>query len=237
MIPENRIVEDALLKAESRGGTLLHLPTDRDPIWSCYRLHQWSATYKQIVEGLWCEECSESLGESAIRLHLEDKKVEYQQEATFPSLSIKGQLRFDFFVPRCKLVIEADGEQHFGKSKFKVRLLETLERDEFKDKWCEENGFSMLRIPYWRIAETEELIDRGLNMAQKERIYIFDHREWRQKAIKALRGRKKTPKSPAPKGARQVTKDGRDERRKQVEEERQSIRTELNLPMPEFSPH
>jgi very-short-patch-repair endonuclease len=228
----------ALVRAEYRGGSLSHLPTDQRPIWTCHRQHKWQASYEQILQGIWCEECTESLGEMAVRHHLERKNIAYRCEATFPSLVVNGQLRFDFYLPEYRLVIEADGEQHFKKAKFKVKFLDILERDEFKDVWCNENRMSVLRIPYWLISETEHLIDSVLlsiqNIKDETIIYHCSYRDWRTKAIKAIRQRRKAPISPAPLDAQKITKEARDIRRKQRDDYNDNMKLNLSLPMPDF---
>lgn len=71
------------------------------------------------------------------------------------------KLSFDFFLPEHKLAIEFDGLQHFepveffgGEEKFKIQQRNDL----YKNMFCEENGWSLLRIHYKDAGEAEELI-------------------------------------------------------------------------------
>ena len=150
-------MELALVQAERRGGTLALVPSQGEPLWSCHRQHRFALAAKAVAAGRWCEECTESLGEVAIRKHLEELGLDYRCEATFPSLVAKEQLRVDFYVPSLRLFIEADGEQHFGSARcFRGSVLQRLEHDAIKDGWAKEGSFAVLRIPYWELALDRE---------------------------------------------------------------------------------
>ena len=231
-------LELALEQAESRGGTLLNIPTNEQPLWTCHRQHTFSFSAEHILEGMWCEECTESLGERAVRLHLKELGLEYKCEVTFPGLVVHGQLRFDFYIPSLRLLIEVDGEQHFRSVyMFKGSLLDRLQHDEIKDDWCRREKFSLLRIPYWYIAKTEEMVEETVKKLQnttktKEKLvlYICEYKDWREKAVKLLKQKKKAPRVPEPEGAREDVKESRKARREDLQAEIERSQIRLAIP-------
>ena len=73
---------------------------------------------------------------------------------------------FDVYVEELNLVVEYDGEGHFipidwggeGNEIATKNLISTQKRDSFKNKYCEENGIHLLRIPYTEKDNMKELI-------------------------------------------------------------------------------
>lgn len=119
-----------------------------------------------------CKQCikSESKGEKSIRLWLDSNNIKFEREKTFKSckLTVNGAMRFDFYLPDYNLLIEYDGEQHykinslwFGKNKEKE--FKTIQsRDIFKNQWAKDNGYNLLRIPYFKFKNIDELLFKEL---------------------------------------------------------------------------
>lgn len=63
-----------------------------------------------------------------------------------------GGLRVDFFLPNEYLMIEVQGEQHYHFSaKFHSEpgsFAAAKVRDKNKVRWCEENGITLILLPY-----------------------------------------------------------------------------------------
>lgn len=61
---------------------------------------------------------------------------------------IEGHLlRFDFYLPELKLLIECQGNQHFTPIDFfggEIRYKEQLDRDKLKYKYCLDNDLTLL---------------------------------------------------------------------------------------------
>lgn len=117
-----------------------------------------------------CPNCSESRGEKAIRLYLKNNNIEFIQECKFDDCKYKKGLPFDFYIPNYNLCIEFDGRQHFesedffgGEESFKL----TQKRDKIKNKFCEDNGISLLRIPYYELENVEEILDKEFERLRK----------------------------------------------------------------------
>ena len=103
------------------------------------------------LKGKGCYDCSESKGERRVRCYLESKGIEFSQEHIFEDLMDKKHLRYDFFIPKKKILVEYHGKQHFeavdhfGGEK---ALQETQRRDKIKKDYAKENGYHLVEIPY-----------------------------------------------------------------------------------------
>lgn len=112
-----------------------------------------------------CPDCSgsESIGEKKIRHYLEDYKIEFIYQKWFVDCRDKKPLPFDFYLPACNTIIEFDGRQHFGETNyFTYSFEDTKKHDEIKNKYCEDNGINLIRIPYWNINKINQILDKKL---------------------------------------------------------------------------
>jgi len=55
-------------------------------------------------------------------------------------------LPFDFCIPEYKIIIELDGPQHFRQVSNWSSPKEQLENDKYKEKYANDNGYSIIRI-------------------------------------------------------------------------------------------
>jgi len=92
-------------------------------------------------------------------------KVVFEREKTFSDLR-RGKYRYDFYIPNCggkKVLIEVDGEQHFNQIKHfqKTRsdFKKTQEHDRRKNSYALAHGYTLIRIPYWRVNEIKTVED------------------------------------------------------------------------------
>lgn len=99
-----------------------------------------------------CGCTSQSSGEIKITKLLEMSNIEFQTQYRIKEFNLSSPFDFAIFNNGVLLgLIEYDGEQHFesvdffgGEEKLKLQQ----ERDERKNKWCEENNIRLIRIPY-----------------------------------------------------------------------------------------
>lgn len=103
-----------------------------------------------------CPECSESEGELETRLYLEKKKIEFQTQVKVENIHPKEldlqYLVADFYLPKYRLFIEYNGEQHYkdctwlqiGKRTLAFQQL----RDQTLREFCELNNYNLLEIHY-----------------------------------------------------------------------------------------
>jgi very-short-patch-repair endonuclease len=112
-----------------------------------------------------CQACSreqtDSQGVRYVSKLLTLMSITYIREEYFDDLrSVKdGLLYFDFCIYQYRLFKEYDGIQHFQSVEYwggKEGLLARQISDVTKDRYALENGYSMVRIPYW--ASPEEII-------------------------------------------------------------------------------
>ena len=105
----------------------------------------------------------ESNGERAVRLYLENHDIDYVQGKWFKDCRDVNPLPFDFYLPNENKMIEFDGEQHFREKHFFAYDFEKNQRhDAIKNKYCEENNISLIRIPYWKIYKVNDILDEFL---------------------------------------------------------------------------
>lgn len=98
--------------------------------------------------------CLSSAGEEKISQLLKENNIIFERQKQFDTCRFPNTnrlARFDFFIDN-KYLLEFDGKQHyFGWSNDKDNLKIVQQRDEFKNKWCEENNIPLIRIPYWKL--------------------------------------------------------------------------------------
>lgn len=99
--------------------------------------------------------CILSKGEQKIGSILQELQISYVTQKTFDTCRFpdtNSLARFDFYIPEKNIVIEYNGIQHYEYRdsgwNTQSHFSETVERDMFKKKWCEQNGIKMIVIPY-----------------------------------------------------------------------------------------
>ena len=99
-----------------------------------------------------CGCASKSSGEIKITQILEKANIDFQSQYRIKAFSLSSPFDFAIFKDEKLLgLIEYDGEQHFESVDFfggEEQLKLQRERDERKNKWCEENNIRLIRIPY-----------------------------------------------------------------------------------------
>ena len=104
--------------------------------------------------------CIKSAGEEKISKILSENNILFNRQKTllgcrFPETNACAV--FDFYIETSEeekgfYLIEYDGIQHFETKTGGWNNIENLKstqiRDEYKNKWCKENGITLIRIPY-----------------------------------------------------------------------------------------
>lgn len=104
------------------------------------------------LKGTGCPNCVQSAGEACIRETLQMLDVEFVEQAKFSECRDRYPLRFDFYIPDRRLLIEFDGRQHYENSELwggEEELAEIKHRDSIKDRFAAEHGYRLLRIPFY----------------------------------------------------------------------------------------
>ena len=125
-----------------------------------------------IHKGSGCPRCYSSKGEKLVERTLEELSVKFKKQHTFVDCVDRGRLKFDFAIiddsNAVKALIEFDGEQHF-KPKLAFGGVEefrnTKRRDQIKDKYCEDSGIPLLRIPFFNVDKTKEIVKEFIREA------------------------------------------------------------------------
>jgi very-short-patch-repair endonuclease len=113
------------------------------------------------LRGSGCNLCStKSRGEIFIKNTLEKYNINFVREKSFES-----RLRFDFWLPELKTIIEFDGKHHFQPIDY-FGGLESFEKirknDELKNRYCENNKINLLRINYKDLKNIENIIKKEI---------------------------------------------------------------------------
>jgi hypothetical protein len=115
-----------------------------------------------------------SSGEYAVKHILEKMELEYGREVYEFRNNEGNKVRFDFKVTyQGKTVyIEYRGKQHYVPTPVpassnidSITLFEEiLENDKMKTFWCDSNDFSLLRIPYYKFGDIDNIVCRFICM-------------------------------------------------------------------------
>lgn len=106
---------------------------------------------KEVVYKRWSR--GVSLGERLVHDILERNcGLRYKHDFVTEFVTEQGgrRLRFDFFIPGDRLMVEFDGDQHYTGSKFyhtRGEWMDAVQRDEIKNGYCRTEKLSLLRIP------------------------------------------------------------------------------------------
>ena len=122
------------------------------------------------LSGRGCSYCKNSLGETKIRVFLENNNIYYTTQKTYDDLvgTGGGKLKFDFYIPTKNLLIEFDGQQHFTQGFFKgIKItkceFEKLKKhDIIKNEYAKKYGVDLLRISYFDKDKIPEILTEKL---------------------------------------------------------------------------
>lgn len=119
----------------------------------------YEATRHNFRKGRRCPVCSMSHGELVVKEILDKHRMSYEMQKTFEDLRMVGELSYDFYLPKNKILIEYQGVQHYkpndffgGEEEFQKQVI----RDELKRQYAQENKYQLLEIPY-TIARKNEI--------------------------------------------------------------------------------
>jgi hypothetical protein len=123
----------------------------------CKKHGEFKQTPHNHLHGAGCPKCNISKGEILIQNFLIKNNIEYINQKKFKDCKgKKNALKFDFYIPKHKYVIEFDGRQHFEVVMFNgctyekalKTHLELVSNDLIKNKYCIDNNITMHRIRY-----------------------------------------------------------------------------------------
>lgn len=113
---------------------------------------------------------SESRGEREVRLFLLKNGMKFFPQQKFKNCFniVNGKkylLKFDFFLPDKKLLIEVDGKQHYEPVDFfggEITFKKQKERDNIKNDFCDKENLELIRIPYQDLNRITEILSEKI---------------------------------------------------------------------------
>jgi very-short-patch-repair endonuclease len=103
-----------------------------------------------------------SYGERRIAEFLHKKKIKFTREWSFPTTTF----RYDFYLPELGILIEYDGEQHFGPVKDfggDISYIITKNYDNLKNDLAKLHKLHLIRIPYTKYHQIEKILTKEFN--------------------------------------------------------------------------
>lgn len=92
--------------------------------------------------------------EQKIYTLLKQEGISFTQEKVFKDLK-KGLYRFDFYLPKLNILLEANGAQHYEFTSYfyknRSEFTKAQERDRQKISYCLARNINLYCIPYWEI--------------------------------------------------------------------------------------
>lgn len=119
--------------------------------------------------GAGCPSCNLSKGELKIKKWLLNNKIYFISQHKFNNCKnpkTNYPLKFDFYIPFKNILIEYDGEQHFGigyNHSITPKYLDELKyRDDIKTKYATNNNINLIRISYKEKNKIDEILTQKL---------------------------------------------------------------------------
>lgn len=127
-----------------------------------------SMTINNFKKGQRCPYCKSSKGEERITNWLNSRNISYEYNKPISEeCKKKRALPFDFILSD-NVIIEYDGFQHYENGLFNsFDVNERISTDIIKDEYCRNNGITLYRIPYTKLDEIDDIMERILNDDQQ----------------------------------------------------------------------
>lgn len=116
----------------------------------------WQTPYKHIKRQQGCSKCKMSNLEKQVKIVLDERKLSYIYQANKKNLPWLEHQTIDFYLPKHKLAIECQGEQHFGPVDFagkgedwaNVEYQKNIVRDDIKKIKCQTNNVNIEYVDF-----------------------------------------------------------------------------------------
>jgi len=110
-----------------------------------------------------CPLCNKGyLGENKIYSFLIENKINFKHQKSFKKCKSKNKLTFDFYLIDKNILIEFDGEQHYKPIDFFGGMKSFLliqKHDKIKNSFAKNNGFKLIRIPFFEFNNIENILN------------------------------------------------------------------------------
>lgn len=113
-----------------------------------------------------CPCCNGSSSEADVGKFLQQHKINYIPQYSFPECRDQRPLPFDFYLTDYNILIEYDGEQHYrpvnfggiSDEKAENNLKIVQKHDKIKTNYCHEHNIPLIRIPFWEKKNIENVL-------------------------------------------------------------------------------
>lgn len=140
---------------------------DKKSIIICPEHGEFLQTPHHHLAGQGCPYCQKSIGENRVKRFLEENGYDYIPQKSFETCrnpKTGRKLFFDFWIKGSKIVIEFQGEQHYGyRGYFSEEDTKEIQfRDSLKRNWCRDNGFKEIEISYKELKKIDNILREEL---------------------------------------------------------------------------
>lgn len=120
----------------------------KEYLFLCDKGHEFKSILSNIVKGQWCPFCKNKTEQKLLEsLQIDYPHIQHQFKVDWCKNELTNKhLPFDFVLENEKIIIELDGRQHFEQVSNWSTPEEQYERDSYKMKCANENGYSIIRI-------------------------------------------------------------------------------------------
>lgn len=142
--------------------------------WKCLKCnYEWEAEiHNRVNNKTGCPNCDSYKGEIKISDWLNKQSLYFMPQYQFNDLRgvHNGLLSYDFYLPKCNLLIEYQGVQHDhpidfngeGIEKAKENFMIQQEHDKRKRQYAKNHNINILEIWYWNYDNTEIILNKTI---------------------------------------------------------------------------
>jgi len=152
----------------------------------CDKKHEFESQLRNVVQGNWCPFCINKT-EQILFDKLQPIYNNLQQQYKVDWCKNITYLPFDFVLEEQKIIIELDGRQHFEQVRNWNNPDKTQERDKYKMKQANNNGYSVIRLlqedvfynTYQWLEELKTNIDKIIADSKIQNIFMCQDDEYK----------------------------------------------------------
>ena len=145
-----------------------------------------SCQLSDVTKGVWCSYCVNKTEKKFYDIVNKQYTTIVRQYKVDWCKNVK-HLPFDFVIKERKIIIEQDGPQHFKQVGNWQSVNETRQRDLYKMKCANENGYSVIRLlqkdifhdKYDWFSELQSNIEKITNQGRVQNIYMCKNNEYK----------------------------------------------------------
>lgn len=132
--------------------------------------HTYEISPDNLLRGKGCPKCGmrQSGYMNIVEEYLNKHGVLFEKEKRFSDCKNIRTLPFDYYIPEQNTCIEVDGEFHFERNSVYINhhseYAAISNRDMIKTNYCADNNIKLIRLPYTKANEFEDILSRELHV-------------------------------------------------------------------------